>query len=73
MSTFLPGRRSLFIHREEGGEGSATTVQKNLHGSDNSVFLEGLMPKQEIGALQILEEHPNYDGQYKVKALKGIG
>ena len=48
-------------------------MQKNLYGSDSFVFLEGLMSNWEIEALQFLEEHPNYDGLYRVKALRGNG
>ena len=31
--------------------------------SKDSHFLEGLMPKREIGAVRFLEEHPHYDGR----------
>lgn len=68
---FLSVNRSNFSHSTEevssytmeGGEGSATAVLKSFPGSDSSVFLEGLMPKREIGVLRFLEEHPNYDGR----------
>ena len=62
-SHFSPSTEEVSSYTMEGGEGSATTVLKSFPGSDSSVFLEGLMPKREIGALRFLEEHPNYDGR----------
>jgi hypothetical protein len=42
-------------------EGSKPTEPKS--SSKDSHFLEGLMPKREIGAVRFLEEHPHYDGR----------
>lgn len=42
-------------------EGTKSTELKS--SSKDSHFLEGLMPKREIGAVRFLEEHPHYDGR----------
>lgn len=42
--------------------GSHPTELKSSSDSE-SHFLEGLMPKREIGAVRFLEEHPHYDGR----------
>jgi hypothetical protein len=40
---------------------------------DNSMFVESLMPKKEIGAQRFLEEHPQYDGRGVVIAIFDSG
>lgn len=51
-------------------EGSYRT-EFNYPSSSDSHFLEGLMPKKGIEAIQFLEEHPEYDGRGITVAIFG--
>jgi len=43
--------------------GGSHPTELKSSSDPESHFLEGLMPKREIGAVRFLEEHPHYDGR----------
>ena len=72
-SYFLPGRTSVEMSGE--GDGLSPSASKSGDASGNSAtmlaFLEGLMPKEEIGAKRFLQDHPKSDGRGVVIAILG--
>lgn len=54
----------------ESSEGPYLSEMKSPSASD-SHFLDGLMPKEGIGALRFLEEHPHFDGRGVTVAIFG--
>ncbi|XP_024379679.1 tripeptidyl-peptidase 2 isoform X4 [Physcomitrium patens] len=56
------GSQDTYSTSMDFNEGSYRT-EFNYPSSSDSHFLEGLMPKKGIEAIQFLEEHPEYDGR----------
>lgn len=64
--SFLEGQETYsptFDDNSSDRMGGSYPAEVKRSSDSESHFLEGLMPKKEIGAARFLEEHPHYDGR----------
>ena len=56
----------------DASSGASGASELKSSSSKDAHYLEGLMPKREIGALRFLEEHPEFDGRGVTIAIFGM-